>query len=158
MLHWFPGWVAAKVRWYFWQILNLDICTSKVKTLWIPLRETMRTLNAPCWDIRYSFQTSPYWHGPVPPHSTTKLQPFPCLIFQPPSQDSLPFWEGGKTTNPRNFHTCCSTGLNSFPDPVLIFWWNEWFIYTITASEPNTIIPLFIWYNTPACSQKHNLP
>ena len=57
-------------------------------TLWIPLGETMRTLNAPCRDFRYSFQTSIYWHGPVPPHSITKLQPFPFLNIQPPSQDS----------------------------------------------------------------------
>jgi hypothetical protein len=26
--------VAAKARWYFWQILDLDICTGMVKTLW----------------------------------------------------------------------------------------------------------------------------
>jgi hypothetical protein len=126
-------------------------------TLWIPLGEPMRTLNAPCWDFRYSFQTSLYWHGPVPPHSITKLQPFP-FNFQPPSQDSPPFWERGKTTNLGNFPTWCSTGLNSFPDPVLIFWWNEWFIYTTMASDPKNRIPLFILSNTPACSQKHNLP
>ena len=68
------------------------------------LSRARRTLNTSFLDFTHSFQTSLYWQGLLPHHSSIDCNHTCVLSFSP---------------------TQCSIGLNASPDLVLFFWMKQ---------------------------------